>query len=209
MVDGQLRPSRVTEPRLLAVMGSLPREAFLPVAVLARAYVDEDVRLPGGRGLMEPVVLARLIQLLAVRPGDRVLVVGAGTGYGAAVLAGLGAKVTAVESDPTLLAIARPALAAMTPPGAVTLVEAPPAGGHPAGAPYDAILVEGTVPALPDALVAQLAEGGRLAAVLATGAPRPRAVLGRRIGASFGTVDAFDCATLSLPGFAPSPSFVF
>ncbi|PZW50878.1 protein-L-isoaspartate(D-aspartate) O-methyltransferase [Humitalea rosea] len=209
MVDGQLRPNRITEPRLLTVMGALPREDFLPPGLLARAYVDEDVRLPGGRALMEPMIIARLIQLLALRPGDRVLVAGAGTGYAAAILAGLGGRVTAVEADAGLLAIARPALAAHTAPGAVTLVEAPPAGGHPAAAPFDAILIEGAIPALPDALVAQLAEGGRLAAILAGGAPRTRAVLGRRVGAGFGTVDAFDCATLPLPGFATRPSFVF
>ena len=209
MVDGQLRPNRITEPRLLAIMGALPREDFLPPGLIARAYVDEDVRLPGGRALMEPMIIARLIQLLALRPGDRVLVVGAGTGYSAAVLAGLGGRVTAVEADAGLLAIARPALAAHAAPGAVTLVEAPPAGGHPVSAPFDAILIEGAVPALPDALVAQLAEGGRLAAILSGGAPRTRAVLGRRVGAGFGTVDAFDCATLPLPGFATRPSFVF
>ncbi len=208
MVDGQLRPNRVTDQRLLAVMGALPREAFLPQAMSARAYLDEDVRF-AGRGLMEPRILARLIQSLAVRPGDRVLVAGAGTGYGAAVLAGLGATVVAVESDPLMLAIARPVLAALTAPAAVRLVQAPPAEGEAAAGPYEAILVEGAVPALPAALTLQLAESGRIAAVLVEPQKGPRAVLGRRVGAGFGMVDQFDCATLALPGFAPMSGFVF
>lgn len=209
MVDGQLRPNRVTDARILAVMSTLPRENFLPPGLSARAYVDEDVRFVAGRGLIEPMIIARLIQSLSVRPGDRVLVLGAGTGYGAAVLAGLGARVVAVEAEGALLAIARPALAGVVAPDAVRLVEGPPAIGFPAGAPYDAILVEGAVPMLPEALTAQLAEGGRLAAVLGAGAPRPRAVLGRRVGQAFGLVDGFDCATLPLPGFAATPEFIF
>ncbi len=209
MVDGQLRPNRVTDARLLALMGQIPRETFLPPGLSARAYVDEDVRFVGGRGLMEPMIIARLIQSLAVRPGDRVLVLGAGTGYGAAVLAGLGARVVAVEAEAALLAVARPALAGLVAPDAVRLVQGPPAMGFPDGAPYDSILVEGAVPMLPEAVTAQLAEGGRLAAVLGAGAPRPRAVLGRRVGEAFGLVDGFDCATLPLPGFAATPAFVF
>ncbi|WP_431284437.1 protein-L-isoaspartate O-methyltransferase family protein [Humitalea sp. 24SJ18S-53] len=209
MVDGQLRPNRVTDARLLATMGSVPREAFLPPALSARAYLDGDVRFGGGRGLMEPRIIARLIQSLAVRPGDRVLVVGAGTGYGAAVLAGLGARVVAVEPEPQLLAIARPALATLTAPDAVQIVQGAPADGYAEAGPYDAILVEGAVPALPEALTSQLAEGGRLAAVLAGDGRGSRAVLGRRVGTSFGTVDQFDCATLALPGFAPTSAFVF
>src|SRR5919202_5397107 len=99
MVDGQLRPNRVTDPRVLDAMRDLPREDFLPRAAQARAYADEDVPLPGGRALIQPMVIARLAQLAAVRPGDRALVVCAGTGYGAAVLARCDARVTAVESD--------------------------------------------------------------------------------------------------------------
>lgn len=212
MVDGQIRPNRVTDPLLVEALRSLPREAFLPAALHSRAYVDEDVALPGsdGRVLMEPMVLARLLQLAAVRPGDRALVVCAGTGYGAAVLGHIGARVTAVEDDPALLSIARAGLAAAElPNGAVRLEATRPADGFAGAAPYDVILVEGEVPQVPPSLVEQLAEGGRLVAVEGGGARSGRAVLGRKLGGAFTVTPAFDCATAALPAFAPAPGFVF
>ncbi|MBK1662440.1 protein-L-isoaspartate O-methyltransferase family protein [Paracraurococcus ruber] len=209
MVDGQLRPNRVTDPRLLDAMRDLPREEFLPRAVRARAYADEDVPLPGGRALIQPMAIARLVQLAAVRPGDRALVVCAGTGYGAAVLARCGARVTALESAEPLLAIAGTALAACLPAGAVRLEAAPPAAGFAAGAPYDAILIEGEVPEIPAAIAAQLAEGGRLVAVLGAGRRNGVATLARRLGGTVTTTPAFDCATVALPEFAAAPGFVF
>jgi protein-L-isoaspartate(D-aspartate) O-methyltransferase len=211
MVDGQLRPSRVVDPRLLAAMGDIPRERFLPPNLAARAYVDEDVRLPGGRALIEPMVIARMLQMLAIRDGDRVLVVGAGTGYAAAVAARCGARVVALEEDAALVAQARRALAGLAAPEALRLVEGPLVGGFPGGAPYDGILIEGEVPEVPAQIAAQLAEGGRLATVLAAASRgvSSRAVLGRRVGGSFSVADAFDCATLPLPAFRPKPGFVF
>ncbi|MDO9707843.1 protein-L-isoaspartate O-methyltransferase family protein [Paracraurococcus lichenis] len=209
MVDGQLRPSRVTDPRLLDAMRDLPREEFLPRAVRARAYADEDVPLPGGRALIAPMAIARLVQLAAVRPGDRALVVCAGTGYGAAVLARCGARVTAVESDEVLLGLARPALATCVPAGTVRLEQVNPTQGFAGSAPYDAILIEGEVPEIPSAIAGQLAEGGRLVAVLGGGRRNGVAVLGRRLGGSVTTTPSFDCATVALPAFAPAPGFVF
>jgi protein-L-isoaspartate(D-aspartate) O-methyltransferase len=213
MVDGQLRPNRVTEPRLLEAMRTLPREAFLPPALRSRAYVDEDVALPGTdgpRALMEPMVVARLIQLAAVRPDDRALVVCAGTGYAAAVLAHMGARVVALEEDAGLRALAESALAACgLPPGAVRLESGRPTQGFPAAAPYDAILIEGEVPEVPQAIGAQLAEGGRLVAVVGGGSRSGHAVLGRRIGGAVTVTPAFDCATFALPAFASAPGFVF
>ena len=211
MVDGQLRPNRVVDPRLLAAMGEIPRERFLPPHLAARAYVDEDVRLPGGRALMEPMVIARLLQLLAIRPGDRVLVLGAGTGYAAAVAAQCGAEVVALEEDAALVAAALRALAGLIAPAALRLVEGPITEGDVAGAPYDAILIEGEVPEVPPSIIGQLAEGGRLATVLAANARgvSSRAVLGRRVGGAFSLSDAFDCATLPLPAFRRAPGFVF
>ena len=211
MVNGQILPNKVTDPRLLAALRAVPRERFLPPSLAARAYLDETVRLPGGRGMAQPMVIARLVQALALRDGDRMLLVGAGTGYAAALAAQCGARVTAVEDSPELAAIARGALAATVPPGSVTLVEAPMVNGHPAGAPYDAILIEGLVPAIPEAIAGQLAEGGRLVTVLPAGrhGGGPRAVVGRRAGGSFSVTDAFDCVTLPLPAFRPAPGFVF
>lgn len=211
MVDGQLRPNRVNDPRLVAAMLEIPRELFLPPGLAARAYTDEDVPLPGGRALIEPMIIARLLQSLALRDGDRLLVVGAGTGYAAAVAAHAGARVTALEEDGALLAIARRTLPSFAPPGQASLVEGPLAAGHPAAAPYDAILIEGEVPEVPAAIAAQLAEGGRLATVLAAASRgvSSRAVLGRRIGGTFSVTDAFDCATLPLPAFRREAGFVF
>jgi protein-L-isoaspartate(D-aspartate) O-methyltransferase len=209
MVDGQLRPNKVTDLRLLEAMRDLPRETFLPRAVQARAYTDEDIPLPGGRSMLEPMVLARLLQLAAVRPGDRALVVAAGTGYGAAVLARIGARVTAIESDAALSAIARTALPACLPAGAVRLESGAPSQGFPGAAPYDVVLIEGEVPEIPDALAAQLAEGGRLVAVIGTGRRTGRAVLGQRVGGSFSTTAVFDCATAPIPAFARAAGFVF
>ena len=229
MVDGQLRPTKVNDPRVLEAMRRLPRERFLPPAAASLAYIDEDVPLPGGRALMEPLVLARLIQLAAPRAGERALVIGAGTGYGAAVLAATGASVVALEEDKTLLALARGALAALAP--SVVLAEGPLAAGWPSGAPWDLIFIEGAVPAVPAAIAEQLrAEAGRLVTVLAPSGLAPsglapsglaapgsasaghgigRAVLAERTPAGLAMRPAFDCATPMLPAFRPAPSFVF
>ncbi len=145
MVDGQLRPNRVEDPRIVAAMRDLPRERFVPAALAPRAYADADLPLPGGRAMLKPMVLAQLVQLAGLRRGERALVLAAGTGFGAALLAAIGGSVTAVESDPALLAIARAALPAAVPAGSVTLVEADPAQGHAAGAPYEVIIIEGGV----------------------------------------------------------------
>jgi protein-L-isoaspartate(D-aspartate) O-methyltransferase len=211
MVDGQLRPNRIIDARLLAAMGEIPRERFLPPSMAARAYVDEDVRLPGGRALIEPMVIAKLVQLLAIRDGDRVLVVGAGAGYAAAVAARCGARVVALEEDAALAAEARRALPGLATPDALRMVEGPLAKGFAEGAPYDGILFEGEIPEVPAAIADQLAEGGRLVTVLAAASRgvSSRAVIGRRIAGSFSTSDAFDCATLPLPAFRRAPGFVF
>jgi protein-L-isoaspartate(D-aspartate) O-methyltransferase len=205
MVDGQLRPNRVTNPALLDAIRDVPRELFLPPALRARAYLDEDVSLPGARAMMEPMVLARLVQLLEPRPGDRALVVGAGTGYGAAVLARLGAAVTAVEEDSALSAIAREAFAACLPPAAVQATDRLPSDG----ALFDVVLVEGEVPAVPDQVAALVAEGGRLATVVGAGRRNGVAVLGRRLGGAFTVSPVFDCAVAALPAFAEPARFVF
>jgi protein-L-isoaspartate(D-aspartate) O-methyltransferase len=212
MLDGQLRPNKVTDPRLLAAMGEIPRERFLPDGPLrARAYADEDVPLPGpaGRALTEPMVIARLIQLAVLRRGDRVQLLPAGTGYAAAVMAAMGARVVALEEDEALAAAARSALAGLAGAEESRILRAPIAQGHAAGAPFDAILIEGEVPEVPPALVEQLAEGGRLVTVLAGRGRVGRAVLGRRIGGSFSVASVFDCAITPVREFAPASAFVF
>ena len=208
MVDSQLRPNRVIDPRLLAAMRALPRERFLPPGLRALAYSDEDIPLGGGRVLLEPMVFARLVQLLAPAEGARALVVAAGVGYGAAVLAACGARVTALEEDRALAALAGPALAAVAP--TVMLVSGPLAAGWPAGAPYDLILIEGAVREIPPALGAQLrADGGRLAAVLTGAGPMGRAVLAEPTPGGLRARPMFDCGTPPIPSLLPRPGFVF
>ena len=212
MVDCQVRPNKVSDPRILAAMRRLPREAFVPPAVVTRAYSDEDVPLGNGRYLMEPMVIARMVQAAAVRPGDRALVVAAGTGYGAALLAVCGAEVTALEQDAELLAIARTALAASG--LSVSLVSGPPERGWHAASPYDVILLEGAVEEVPAVLTEQLRAvspgrtGGRLL-VVRHEAGVSQAMLGERVGDALSLQPVFDCATPLLPALRRAPGFVF
>jgi protein-L-isoaspartate(D-aspartate) O-methyltransferase len=208
MVDSQIRPNKVTDPRILACMRGLKRERFLPPSLAHMAYIDEDVPLGGGRYLMEPMVLARLVQLAAVVEGERALVVGAGVGYGAAVLAACGARVIALEEDPALRAIAGPALAEAAP--RVTLVAGKLAVGWPSGAPYDVILIEGAVQEVPPAIVPQLRiEGGRLVGVICGPGRTNQAVLAEATPAGLRAQPVFDCATPPLPMLWPAPAFQF
>lgn len=211
MVDGQVRPNKVIDPRVIRAMRRLPRERFLPAHLVSRAYADEDVPLPGGRALLEPMVVARLVQLLRVREGETALVVACGAGYGAAVLDACGARVTGVEDDKALLSVARSVLPGLAPH--VALVEGPVAAGWPDGGPYDVILVEGAVPAVPDGLAAQLKPGGRLTVVVAQPGGPGAGVLAEvvMVGGEprLGAQSFFDCATPALPQFAARPAFTF
>lgn len=209
MVDSQLRPNKVTDGRIIGAMRRLPRERFLPPGLWHLAYVDEDVPLGNGRVLMEPMVLARLIQLAVPMPGERALVVAAGTGYGAAVLASCGLRVTALEEDRRLAELARATLGAVAPE--ITVVSGPLAAGWSAGAPYDVILIEGAVHEIPGAISEQLrADGGRLVAVLRENGERTSAaVLAERTPAGLRAQPMFDCATPDLPSLRPAPVFEF
>jgi protein-L-isoaspartate(D-aspartate) O-methyltransferase len=209
MIDGQLRPNKVTNTALLAAVGELPRERFLPEAVRSVAYADEDVPLGGGRYLMEPMVLARLIQTLQPQPDDRALVVGAGRGYGAALLARLVKSVTALESDPALAAAGAQITKDLGLDG-IQWVAGKLELGAPAAAPYDVVLIEGAVRQVPQAIFEQLAEGGRLA-VTVSGPPGALGVA--QIFVKDGGVTSgrplFEAGTPPLPGFAPPPRFTF
>jgi protein-L-isoaspartate(D-aspartate) O-methyltransferase len=208
MVDSQIRPNRVTDPRILAAMRRLPRERFLPPRLAALAYADEDVPLGHGRVLIEPLVIARLVQLAAIVEGERALVVAAGVGYGAALVAACGATVTALEEDQGLLALARSALDEISP--SISLVSGSLAVGWPAGAPYDVILIEGAVPEIPAAFDAQVRrDGGRLVTVIATPGQASRAVLAEPSGPSLRAQPMFDCATPALPSLRRAPGFHF
>lgn len=208
MVDSQIRPNRVSDPRLLAALRRVPRERFVPAAVRALAYADEDVPLGNGRYLTEPMVLARLLQAASPRPDERVLIVGAATGYSAAVLAACGCRVTALEDDPALLAIAHAVLPDEAP--SVTLVTGPLSAGWPGHAPYDLILIEGAVPEVPAALQAQLhQEQGRLLAALCAPDRATCAIVAEATSAGLGITPIFDCATPPLPALRRPAVFAF
>jgi protein-L-isoaspartate(D-aspartate) O-methyltransferase len=211
MVDGQVKPNRVTDPRILEGMRAVPRELFVPQRLRVRALTDEDLALGGGRVLLQPMVVARLIQLAAPRPGERVLVLGAGPGYGAAVMAHMGAQVVAVEDDAAIAGFGEEGIAASgLPAGSLRRQGGSPELGMPDGAPYDLIFVEGALPAVPAVLASQLVEGGRLVAIRTAAGQVPSAIIGRRVGGSLSTVEAFDIPGTQmplLPAFAPKPGF--
>lgn len=213
MVDGQLRPNRVTDARLLAAMGALPRHPFVPPQRRALAHADLDIALSPARALLKPMVLARLVQALAIRPGERAAVLAAGSGYAATLLAVLGAEVVAVEDDAAALALAREAAAAVPEAARPLWVVGSPAGplADPALAgPFDAILLDGgTASAFPPAALARLVEGGRIAGVLKPGEGVAVASLGRKAGGVVSVLPLFDCAAPPLPEFSPEPAFSF
>lgn len=171
MVDNQLRTSGITDRRILGAMGEVPRERFLPPARHALAYIDEAHLLPGhsGRAVAAPAPFARLIQLADVGREDSVLDVGTGSGYSAAVLARLAAKVIALESDPDLASAARENLAAIG-AGDVVVVEGPLDAGAAGNGQFDVIVIEGALAEVPPSLFAQLKQGGRLVALIRRGA---------------------------------------
>ena len=200
MVDAQLRPEGVGDPFVLAAMAAVPRERFVPEAARALAYGDRAVALGEGRQLMPPAALGLLLSRLAPRAAERALVVGAGTGYAAALLAAIGLDVVALESAPALAAAAQEA--------GVAVIEGPLSAGHKRGGPYDLILIDGAVEHVPDALTDQLSDGGRLgAALLERGVSR--LVVGRKAGGGFGLQSIADAGVAALPGFERPRAFTF
>jgi protein-L-isoaspartate(D-aspartate) O-methyltransferase len=210
MVDGQVRTADVTDKRLLAAMLELPRERFVPEDKAALAYLDLDVPVTESRPprrLLKPMVLAKLIQAAEVSEHDRVLDVGCATGYSSALLAHLAAAVFALEGD---AALARQAKRILAEVGAstVSVVSGPLASGWPAAKPYDVILLNGATEVLPERLVGQLAEGGRLVCVLGSG-PAGKATLYRCVHGDISPRAIFDASAPLLPGFAKPQAFVF
>lgn len=204
MVASQLRTTGVSDPHVVAAMGAVAREAFVPADRTSLAYADAAVPLGEGRWLMPPMPLGRLLSEARPRPGERALVVAAGTGYAAAVLSRLVDEVVAVEAAGPLVEKARAALPAY----GVEVVEGEFAAGHPAGAPYDLILIDGAVEEVPEALVDQLAGEGRLVTGLARDGVT-RLAIGRRGGAGFGLVAFADAAVPVLPGAVRPKAFSF
>lgn len=207
MVDSQVRPSDVTDRRILRAMLAVPRESFVPDRVKATAYMDEQLALGHGRYLLAPRTFAKLVQLLMIGEEDAVLDVACGTGYSTAVLGMMARSVVGVEENAAFAQRANAALIGLGRANAVVMTGALTAGAANQG-PYDAILVNGCVIDVPDALLDQLKDGGRLAAIRADG-PLGQAAIWRRHGTSFDARAAFDAGAPLLPGFERQPGFVF
>jgi protein-L-isoaspartate(D-aspartate) O-methyltransferase len=208
MVDCQLRTNKLVHPALISRFEEIPRERFVDQAVQSIAYVDEDVAIGNGRYLLEPMVLARILQELSIQPSDVVLDVGCGTGYSSAILSGLAATIVGLECDPDLASRANDLLTDLAADNAV-VVEGTLSEGYATQGPYDVILVGGAVAAIPSALTDQLAEGGRLAAVIDDGKGQGEAVLVIRQNGNVSHRVLFDASVSELPGFEPEEGFVF
>lgn len=208
MVDCQLRTNKITDPAVIDAFETVPREAFIDDSHKSIAYSDENLAIGAGRCLMEPMVLARMVQELAISSTDIVLDIGCGTGYSAAILSRLSATVVALESDEPLATRATSILAELAADNAV-VVDGPLIEGYPKQGPYDVICIEGAVREIPKALTDQLAEGGRLAAVIDNGAGPGRVVLILKQGGIVSKRTIFDANIPSLPEFERSAGFVF
>jgi protein-L-isoaspartate(D-aspartate) O-methyltransferase len=200
MVASQLRTNAVNDPRVVAAMGLVARERFLPEAQAGLAYLDIATPIGKERALPAPVVLGRLLTEARVRSGERALVIGAATGYSAAVLLELGLHVTALEDDASFAANRLPSMAIW--------VSGPLAAGWADGAPYDLVLVDGAIEQVPAAIVDQIADGGRLAGGLIDNGVT-RLMIGRKAGGAFGVVRFADAEVPILPGFAIAREFSF
>ena len=200
MVESQLRPEGVTDPAVIAAMAAVAREAFLPDAVRPLAYADRAIALGEGRFLPPPAILGQLLTRMSPQPGERALVVGAGTGYSAAVLAQMGLEVVALESSAALAARARDV--------GIEVVEGPLESGWSLTAPYDQILIDGAIETIPDAIVGQLGEGGQLGTTLIERGIA-RLIVGRKAGGAFGYLSLGDAGTPALPGFRRPTPFTF
>lgn len=210
MVDGQVRTNDVTDRRVLDAMLTVPREAFVPAARQALAYLDLDLDVSEGaakRFLIKPALTGKLLQAAEIGEGDSVLVVGCATGYLAALTAKLARQVAATECDSALATKAKDAFTALGLANVTCRVAACPEG-EPSVAPYDVIVLNGAAEVLPEALLGQLKEGGRLVGVSAESRP-PRAMIVTRTHGEFGHRALFDAAAPVLPGLERAAAFVF
>ena len=213
MVESQVRPNGITNPRIIETMAAVPRELFVPQSRRELAYMDEDVLIaitPEGakRWLIEPMAFARLLQLAEIGPQDLVLDVGCASGYSTAVIAGLAESVIAIEEDEVLVQVASENLAKLGITNAA-VTQAPLPQGMPSEAPFDVIFLNGRVPTLPQTLLSQLKDGGRMVGVIGENPVSP-AIVCTRNGTAMSSRNAFDASVAPLPGFAsPARGFVF
>ena len=203
MVESQLRTNKIVDARLITAFSTVEREQFLEAVLQPIAYLDEEISLGNGRFLLEPMVFARLLQAAAIKQTDKVLVVGAGCGYGAAIIAKLTTDVIVLEADATLLRN-REKLAG------ITLVMGDLDEGCAVHAPYDVIIIEGSIAEVPAAISAQLADGGRFVTIVRENAySSGQAVLLLKQAGTLSQTRLFDASTPFLIGFTPKPAFVF
>jgi len=211
MVESQLRPNGVTDSRITTAMLELPRELFVAAARQPLAYIDEDVAISDGanaRYLLEPMVFARLVQLAEIGAGDVILDIGCGYGYSSAVLARLGQSVVGLDDNPQFVSdgTERLAQAGMA---NVVLVEGALNEGYPAEAPYDVIVINGQIAEVPQNILSQLRNGGRLVAVIDNG-PIGKATLFTVNNGAVSQRIAFDASAARLAGFEKKvPAFTF
>jgi protein-L-isoaspartate(D-aspartate) O-methyltransferase len=207
MVESQVRTNDVTDVRVQQALRDVPRERFVPASKRAIAYADAVIEVVPGRFLLDPRNFARLLQLAVIAPADNVLDVGCATGYSTAVLARLAKRVTGLEQDADLVRMASEMVPAAGAANA-SVVQGSLSEGHRSAAPYDVIVLNGAVEQVPDALLGQLSEGGRLVAILQTGAQGMAHLFERNKG-HIGSRSAFDAAAPKLAGFGQPTGFVF
>jgi len=209
MVASQLRPNGIADTRLLAAMGDVPREVFVPFTHVGVAYIDAPIRLISNRYLMQPLLLARLLQAAKIAPKDRVLDLAPATGYSTLILAALASSVVGVEPDALLHKEAEKNIAAYA-PGKAVVFEGAPVEGCAANAPFDVVFINGSVETLPDILFDQLAEGGRLVAVVCRyGVVPGQARLYRKKDGEMSWKSLFEASVPPAPGFAAKRGFEF
>ena len=209
MVESQLRTNKVTDQTILEAFEALQREDFVPESKRGVAYIDEDLGIGDGRFLMEPMVLARLLQAARITKDDVVLDVGCATGYSTALLARLAGTVVGVENDEALVKAANDALSSHNIDNGVVICD-PLNDGYPKQAPYNVIVLQGAIADLPESITKQLADGGRLVTVIREGEKvTGRATLVQRNGDTLSSRALFDASTPILPGFEKASSFVF
>jgi protein-L-isoaspartate(D-aspartate) O-methyltransferase len=206
MIEAQIRTSNVTDPRVLAALDAVARERFVPAASRALAYADVPVPVAPGRFLLDPRSFAKLVQLAEIKGEDKILDVGCATGYSSAVLGRLGGSVVALEQDADLVRIATETLAGAI--GRITVTQGALIEGFAGEAPYDVIFVNGAIEQPPETLLSQLAEGGRLVAVLWERA-HGRAQLFLKEHGVIGQRPDFDADVPLLAGFKKATGFIF
>ena len=212
MIESQVRPNGITDSRVIAAMAAVPREPFVPEDRRAVAYMDEDITVADGpsgrRVIMEPMAFARLLQLAQISPTDFVLDVGCATGYSAAVLAFLGDSIIAIDEDEDLCTRATENIDAQDISN-IAVLHAAHDEGCPSQGPYNVIVIEGRVPCVPQSLLDQLKDGGRLVAVVGDDVCA-RAILWTRHGDTFANREEFNATIAPLPGItADKPEFTF